>query len=736
MVVSDAQTNTPLANAMVAAQGRASTITDTTGRAVVHAAIGERLTITRLGYLPRTLVVPRSDADVIDVRMEPLAVQLSRIEIQSRALGAGEAIQAATVLGSAQLAERMAASVADIIAAEPGVAARSNGPLATQPVIRGLAGDRVLVLEDGLRTGDVSTTAPDHVVSIEPATARQIDVIRGPAGLLYGSNTLGGVVNVRREDVPRSIPDRMHWSASVHGESMNRGLATAGRMLTPIGKFVLQVDGSGRTAGDTRTPGGEPLPFTDLDGFDAGLGVSRVEERGHIGVAAREYRTYYGVPSSFRGVTLPGAHEGGVYVDVRRTTARFDAEWRPAHRFLDAVSAGGNAVRYEHAEFEQGGFVGTRFAQLASSGEVVARTQVGRHRAAAGATWQWRDLRAEGSYTGTRPATHRTAGVFALNEMTFGATTLLAGLRFDDIRITPLDSTETLLLRDVRTRRFRALTGALGVRRQFTSEWSLGVQLARAFRPPSIEELFSAGPHLASYAYEVGVPELRAERGFGLDAVLRRETGNVRVELTGYAMRVRDYVTFRPQIDSTTGLPMRDPRLRRYVVYRPHQENAVLTGVEARVIVIPTARWIVDVSGDLARGSTAEGAPLPFMPPPTVRVHGRHLRSGWSAGLVLDARFPQHRVPAAPAGEATCQLRIQDAEAIVRPAEFCPSAGVLLVGFTAGLELERLGLRFPALLSVSGDNLLDARWRDPLWRAGLVAPQPGRNIRVGVQVNR
>jgi iron complex outermembrane recepter protein len=165
-----------------------------------------------------------------EVRLDPMPVQLQGVEVRSRAFGRGEALQAAASIGAEQLAERMAPSIAAVIAAEPGVTARTNGPMATQPVIRGLGGDRVLVLEDGLRTGDIATTAPDHAVTVEPATARRIEVIRGPAGLLYGSNTLGGVVNVVREDVPREIPSAPRWQLSSFGESVNRGVGGAGRV--------------------------------------------------------------------------------------------------------------------------------------------------------------------------------------------------------------------------------------------------------------------------------------------------------------------------------------------------------------------------------------------------------------------------------------------------------------------------------------------------------------------------
>ncbi len=755
LVIRDARTGEPLPGVEVQATSGGPWRSDSTGTvtgsvtgAVIGAAGGAppspagagaaarvTLSLRRLGYAPwRGSVI--ADGRTERLALIPVAATLAKVDVRSRAFGSGGIMQASSVVTAQQLAERMAASVAATIDAEPGVTSRSNGPMATQPVIRGLGGDRVLVLEDGLRTGDIATTAPDHAVTIEPATARRIEVIRGPAGLIYGSNTLGGVVNVVRDDVPRVRPEQTQWQASTFGESVNRGLGAAARVTTATGPVVWQADGSTRTAGNTRTPRGITLPFTDVDGFDGGAGVAFVKPRGHAGVAVRDYRTFYGVPSSFNGVTLPGAHDGGVYVDVRRSVLRGDAEWRSTGGLVEAIAVSANAVRFEQAEFEQGGFVGTEFGQLAASGDAVMRLQRGRHRGAVGVFSQWRDLRAAGSFTGTRPAVQRTVAAFAVDEVDFGRVTLLAGLRVDQSRTQPLDSTETLLLRDIRTRAFRATTGALGVRTTLGAGWSASVQVARAFRPPSIEELYSAGPHLASYAYEVGVPTLDAERGLGVDGTVRWQGARGRVELAAYAMRIDDFITFAPQIDSLTGAPLRDPRLRRYVVYRPVQQDAELHGFEAQVVIVPRAGWTLDVAADLPRGSQVRGAPLPAMPAASLRADLRRSIGGWTAGVIVDTRFSQTRVPIAPSdGQLSCSVQVRDGEASVLPAEFCPTPGVVLVGAVLSVPVPRAWRTgWQTALTLTADNLFDTAWRDPLWRAKQVAPQPGRNVRIAIQV--
>jgi iron complex outermembrane receptor protein len=676
----------------------------------------------------------------------------------------------ASVLEGRHLDRRPAPSIAATLAGEPGVTARSNGPMATQPVIRGLSGDRVLVLEDGQRTGDISTTAPDHAVTIDPMTARRIEVVRGPAGLLFGSNSLGGVINVVRDDVPSERHARLlAGSLGVQGESMNNGGVAHAQVRGGLGPFSWRTSGSWRTAGDTRTPTGT-LPFSDMRGHDVGAGAALVDIAAaggvwRLGAAARDVATTYGVPGSFGGVVLPGAHEGGVYVDLTRRSGRLDASWRAPTRRASLqwwpevmqVTASSQYVRFEQSELERGGFVGTRFGQLMSNTDALAQYQrrMGMPVQGSIGVWhQWRDFRAEGSYTGTRPGVLRSSAVFMMEEWTLDSLAgagrplrLQWGLRVDRARITPLDSTETRLVRNVRTRAFTAPTGSVGLTFEPHAGITVGASATRAFRPPAIEELFSAGPHLATYAYEVGNPELRDEHGTGGDLFLRVERGSWRVDASAFVMGVRDFIYQRPLVDSITGEPVRDQRLRRYNVYQADQADARMHGAEARVTWRAPRRRGLSVDGTLSwvRGmqrTDRAWTSLPAMPPLRARTEGRWEGMRWSASLGIDAAARQSRVPAAPftRGATTCSLAVArgtgqptdlptgSAAPALLPAEFCgTSAWMQLQGsvgrrWTLGAQLHEITL--------SLENALDIDWRDHLWRAKQVAPQPGRNLRV------
>ena len=704
---------------------------DAEGRFVLERTVVApcRLRLRRLGYrvVDTTLA---SGTKEHAITLSPTALSLATVTVREQRLAAA---RPAVTLDGAALDRQLATSVAATIAGEPGVTQRFNGPLATQPVVRGLTGDRVPVLEDGQRTGDVATTAPDHAVTIDPMVARRIEIIRGPAALLFGSSTLGGVVNVVREDVPRAVPKGVSGTLVTGGETLTGGGSLGGELTLGRGALAFRAFGNGRTGNDTRTPGG-PLPFTDHDGYEVGAAASVNGSGGYAGAAVRDFRTFYGVPSSYAGVTLPGSHEGGVYVDLRRSTGRAEAAWRPGTGPIESLAFAGQYVRFEQDEFEQGGFVGTRFGQLSASGDVVAR--YGQPRAdgrpqggAVGAWGQWRDFRATGSYTGTRPATLHAAALYAFDERPVGPMQIAVGARWDQHRITPLDSTETRLLRDIRTRAFGEWSGAATARLPLTGGLSVGVGAARAFRAPAIEELYSAGPHLASYAYEVGNPGLAAEIGIGGELFLQWDADRLRIDVAAFRNDINNFIYQAPLVDAASGLPVLDSRLRRYPVYQASQADVVLSGAEGRAQIEFTRGLAVDATASWVQGvTTGTGQPLPAMPPLRGRLALRRESPQWSAGVTLDGAAAQRRVPTPAAVGGRCNVNVGiEGIAALLPADFCPTPAFLLTHLTLGRRFT-VGRRLHAV-TLGVDNLFDTVWRDHLWRAKQVAVQPGRNVR-------
>ena len=225
------------------------------------------------------------------------------------------------LFSGSKLRQNLSRTIAETMDYEPGVAQRTMGPAPARPVLRGLSGDRLLVLEDGERTGDLSASSSDHAVAIEPMTTERIEVVRGPGTLLYGSNALGGVVNVVRGYVPSEQPQKRSGSFTLQGESVTGGLSAGLAFEQPLGPLAMRFDSSLRNAGDVATPRG-PLVNTDIRTGNGSLGVSLVRSWGHLGVSGSLYDSEYGIPPD-----PIGSHPSGVSILLERQHLESRAEF-------------------------------------------------------------------------------------------------------------------------------------------------------------------------------------------------------------------------------------------------------------------------------------------------------------------------------------------------------------------------------------------------------------------------
>jgi iron complex outermembrane recepter protein len=664
------------------------------------------LVVERIGYARLEAPVEIVDGQTVrmDLVLTPSAIRLGGVVVTGvgRERGIDETFQPTTVLSDGELRRRLGGSVAATLRHEPGIAERFNGPVAAQPVLRGLSGDRLLMLEDGQRTGDIATTASDHAITIDPLGARRIEVVRGPAGLLYGSNALGGVINVVREEVPRSVPDRITGTVSSQVESVNRGVAGGAFAVVPVGSFALRAEASGRTLGESRTPLG-PLPSTSATSYTASVGGSWVFPGGYVGVSARDHGLEYGVPGEFEGEQIPGAHEGGVDIDLRRTTARLEAGLLQGAGPFTSFELDAGYVRFEQTEFESPTVVGSQFGQLSSSANLLARHgHEGTSLAvegAVGASVFWKDFSSSGSFTGSRPATEVVVAGFGYEEFRRGRVRLQVGARYDWTRTTPLERSSTVL-GELDRRSFGAFSGSAAALFELREGWTVGASLARAFRTPSIEELFSDGPHLADFSYNIGNPSLPAEFGLGADLFVRVARDDLSLEASIFRNAIDNYINYAPTGEL-------DPRFRRFPVYQARSNDALMEGAEGRFQWEARRRWVVDGSASWVRGTRRDtGDPLPTIPPFAARLGVLHDAPGYFVGGDVQTVASQNRT--APLEDAT--------------------PGHTLLNIEAGLRW--MGWDRLHTLTLGADNVTNRVWRDHLSRTRAVAPQPGRNLRL------
>ncbi|MEX2582406.1 MAG: TonB-dependent receptor [Gemmatimonadota bacterium] len=681
----------------------------------------------RIGYAPAEARIELVVGDTVhlELRLAPSALELTGVVVTGtgRERRAGQTYQPTTVVGDSELRRRLEPSLAGTIAHVPGISQQYNGPAASQPVIRGMGGDRVLVLEDGQRTGDLATTGGDHAVSIDPMTAQRVEIVRGPAGLMYGSNALGGVINVVREEVPRTLPEATSGIASVQGESVNGGVAAGAGVLTAVGRVGLRAELSGRSAGDTSTPLGD-LPSSDLRGFGGSLGASVITSWGYAGTAVRLNDLEYGVPGEFGGELIPGAHEDGVEIETRREAARIDAGHHLGYGPFSSFAFDANIVEYEHREIEgrvgERAIVGASFHNRSGGANLLARHE---HAAdpifsegAIGASVTARALTTGGGFTGSRDATERSVAAFVYEELVLEPFRIHLGGRYDWSRVTPTDLTPIRTgdrLIPVRERTFGSASASIATLIEPSPGVVAGASLARAFRTPSVEELFSDGPHLADYSYDIGNPELEPEIGIGGDVFVRISRPRLQAELSVFRNALRNYIYHAPTAEI-------DPRFGRFPLFVARGSDATFVGGEAGMQWEALRNIVVDGSISYVKATREEdGDPLPAIPPLNGMLELRYERRVFYLTAAWEAAAAQNRVPRAFPSPV-------DPDQLIRPEQ--PTAAYGLFNLGAGVRLLR-GQRLHTL-TLQIDNATDTVWRQHLSRIKEVAPQPGRNVQL------
>jgi iron complex outermembrane recepter protein len=676
------------------------------------------ITATRLGYAPAAVRVSVRDGVTtpLEIRLQPSVLELAPVVVTGTATErrGDEVLSATTVLSGARLERQMAGTVAQTLENTPGVAVTSIGPATSRPVIRGLSSDRVLVLEDGQRPGDMSSTAGDHAVAIEAVTARRIEVVRGPMSLLYGSSALGGVVNVVRDEVPRTRSEHPHGTATGLVNSVDRSTAVGAYTTAGTGPFALRAELSARGSGDLRTPLGS-MENTESRTLGVSGGASYVAGWGHAGASYRFYDNRYGIPGG-----MLGGHPEGVDIEMRRHAVRAEAEARAARGPFDAIRGVASFVDYTHREFEAEGAIGTEFLQQLTAAEVTARHDAWGwlSQGAVGVRAQYRDILTGGSLR--TPSTYDwTLAGFVVEELGTGPLRAQVGARYDVARFVPREDAVIIIggrAVPVRPRAFGSFSGSLGLLRDLGGGVRLGASLARSYRTPDFNELYSNGPHLAAGTFDVGDPDLRQEVGLGVEGFLRVTRARLRGEVAAYANRLDGYVfpSTRGRVEQgTTG---NVPRAQFT------NEDAVFTGFEAEAEWNVAGGWVVEGTVSRVRARfRSERSPIPvigpndttfveasrhppLIPPLMARTGVRWERGPWFAagGVRMAAR----------------QDRVGDFE--------LPTPGWAVGDLSLGVRRARGGRAHAVSLRV--ENVTDATYRDHLARTKEFMPQPGRGV--------
>lgn len=628
-----------------------------------------------------------------------------------------ELAQPVTVLKGEELLLRNQPTLGDTLATQPGVSSTYYGPGASRPVIRGLDGDRVRILQNGVNTIDASATSVDHTLTIEPMNVKRVEIVRGPATLMYGSSAVGGVVNVLDGRIPTELATKTFGGQlKMQGSSVDSSPSGAARLEGGSGPIAWQLNGFGRKADDLSIPGyartkrlreedplppgeKEPdgtLPNSAITTYGGGGGMSFVGSSGYFGVAPSYYKTDYGTVA-----------EPEVTIDL--ATTRFDVAGglESPIRGIEQLTGKFAWQDYQHIEFE-GDEVGTTFKNQGYDGRLEApHAPIGPFEGAVGFETQGQRLSALGEEAFLPSTRTWVNSGFLFEETKLDPVQLQFGVRLDHQQVEAIASEQFGPGDD---RSFLTPSGSVGAVYTPVDGWNVALSVAYTNRAPTYQELFADGPHLATGIFEIGNRNLGVESGLGIDLTLRRTLGWITGSVTGFYDRFDDFIALFPtgEVDPESELP----------IYAYRAVPATLAGMEMQADVPLLEKGAhhlhLELQSDYVWAQErSNDQPLPRMPP---------FRFG--AGLVYEI------------GGFTSRLDWLQAAPQNRNPEFqtyTPGYTMLNLFFTYDLP-QSLGLPPGTSLFLRATNLLNETARDSVSVLKDIAPLPGIGVAGGISL--
>ena len=644
------------------------------------------------------------------------------------------AVSLDSVTTSIEVVSRAALDIAnpsglgDLLNGMTGVRSTAFGPGASRPIIRGLSGPRVMILQNGVGLVDASSVSPDHAVASDPAESSRIEVLRGPSTLAYGGSGIGGVVNMIDERVPsRPAAEGLEGRASASYDTVNNGKAFSAALKAGTGPVVFAADIVRRRSGDYAVPsapvsgrfaaeqGLTPAPDTkvlnsnvELDAY--GAGVSYIGEGGYVGASVKRTDTTYGVPYAQFSESAPG-QEGPVQIHLKQIRYDLRGEHQLDMTAFEKVQFSVGYADYQHAEIAAvDGAVDTRFLSKGAEGriELVHREHDG-HQGAIGLQILSRDFQAIGDEAFVPSLKVQEYGLFTLQRFDRGIWGIDAGLRLDqrtlkaqlDGRATSPDAEASNIdwATTARSQDFTNVSASVGVFWKPAEHQFYALSLARNGRAPTEVELYADGPHGGTHSYEVGNPNFKSETVVSIEATARYTADTVKLEGHLYAARYDGFIEENPTGSVQADLP----------VFQFTQTAADFHGLELEVshdVWSDGARTLtLEGSADYVRGTTDAGAPARI---PPYSVTGR---LGWEAaswGAKLEARHVGKADHLASFERQTHAYGLINVSAYWKP---LPGQGLKLF--------------------IDAKNLTNETAREHASFLKDIAPMPGRSLRIG-----
>jgi iron complex outermembrane receptor protein len=620
-----------------------------------------------------------------------------------------EIVTGASVLRGTQLSDLARGSLGETLASQPGISSTFFGPIASRPIIRGQDGERVRVQHGGLAVVDVSSISPDHQVAQDIDTVGRIEIVRGPATLMYATGLIGGVVDIDDGRVPTSAPEGGIDGVLVGSYASNaRKARAAGRVDAAVNaKLVVHADAAFSDQGDYRVKGFsgpdaeaagilKRVPNSSADALHGGAGATVLFDTGYVGIGYGRFDSDYDSPAE-PGLFAeePGEDPAAVRLAVDQSRYELRAGLSSPNGFINRVAINASAGNYEHIEFE-GDEEGTIFANEGREARIDAyHGGTNALSGVFGLQWRERDFSAIGAEAFVPPTKTKAWAPFLVEDITIGRWSAQAGARIERTRVR--NSTAGV------QRKFSSPAASLSAAYEVIDGVFIGAGASWSQRPPSAEELFSDGPHLATSQFEVGDPNLAEEETQHGELSLKVNRGPLTVAFNLYRSTHDGFIFAAETGAVEDGLP----------VFQFTAVDARFHGgeIETTLAVLDDGDWraSIDAALDLVRAKdTSNNRPLPRIPALGFRLGVDVSRSVVSGRIEIEGASQQNRL--APGETPTADFAFLNAQIALTP---------------FGAEGARVVLQ--------GRNLMNSKARPHTSFIKDVAPLPGRDIRLSVR---
>lgn len=552
--------------------------------------------------------------------------------------------QPVSVLRGDDLRRKREASLGDTLSRELGVSSSSFGPAAGRPIIRGLDGPRIRTLQNGIGTLDLSSVSPDHAVTAESLNASQIEILRGPATLLYGSGASGGVVNVVNGRIPDQLFKSPKGNFEARGNTATVERTGAFNASGSIGRTSWNIDAFKRKTDDYHIPGranpADPnspkgiVRNSAIDSDGVSLGGSYVGERGFAGISVSHLENKYGVPSA-----------EGSKIDLKQTRYDMSGELNDPLKGFERLKVRVGYNDYKHNEIENTGEIATRFKNRGLESRVeLLHAPVAKWQGVVGFQFQNRDFSALGEEAVVPVTKSNSAGLFLVEERNWDRWRVELGGRIERAAQDPQGGTNP-------SRAFNLYNVSAGTVWKFMDGYGLGLSATRGQRAPATEELYTHGAHRGTATFQKGDSDLSSETTNNIDVTLSKRTGFIRWKINVFHNWIDNYIFMRSADSNGDGIAdrsddagMLDPN-GDFSVQNFAQAGARFYGAEAEtVFTLKPDTMELRLFADYVRGRLHNGGNVPRLTPPRFGLELNHRMGPWTANISAVHVMRQSRV--------------------------------------------------------------------------------------------